>query len=323
MRAGVQALSLLAVPNHVHTLQVLGDGPSSLVDLRRALGSPPQTTMRGHLRTLTQLGLIERHRSSRVPSSASYEATSSGRDFLGLAAVVQNWLNMGPEGPLQLGSPASKSVIKSLVDGWSSALLRALAARPLALTELDRLITTLNYPSLERRLGGMRLAGLIEPCPESRRGRPYAVTSWLRLAIGPLAAAAHWERKQLPQIAAPPTRLDYETMFLLAAPLVQLPDKPSGTCRLVIELQTSTASEFVGVELSVDQGRINSCTTRWSGPPESAACGSSSAWLRALVLNDPIGIEFSGDTSMGESFVEGLHRRLFRSPETRRLLPRR
>ncbi len=40
-------------------------------------------------------------------------------------------------------------------------MLRALAAGSLSLTELDRLIGALSYPSLERRLVAMRLAGLV------------------------------------------------------------------------------------------------------------------------------------------------------------------
>lgn len=317
MRAGVKALSLLSVPHHVHALQVLADGPRSLVDLRRALGSPPQTTMRAHLRTLTQLGLLERHRDSIVPSSAFYEATPAGKDFLGVAAVLQNWLTLAPEGPLELGTSAAKSAIKSLVDGWKSALLRALAARPLALTELDRLITTLNYPSLERRLSAMRLSGLIEPCAENRRGKPYAVTPWLRQAIAPLATAAFWERRQLSQKAAPPSRLDYEAMFLLAAPLLDLPESVSGTCRLVVELQRSSTPELAGVQLELTEGRVGSCTTRLAGAPNSAASGSGSGWLRALVLDDPAALEFNGDASIGEALADGLHKCLFRSPQAR------
>ena len=55
-RAGTQALRLLSTPINVFVLQALAEGPHSLVDLRREAGSPPQTTMRGHLRTLAEQG---------------------------------------------------------------------------------------------------------------------------------------------------------------------------------------------------------------------------------------------------------------------------
>ena len=58
-----------------------------------------------------------------------------------------------PEGPLALGSSTAKSAIKALVEGWGTNMIRALAARPLSLTELNGLISGLSYPSLERRLG--------------------------------------------------------------------------------------------------------------------------------------------------------------------------
>ena len=41
-------------------------------------------------------------------------------------------------------------------------MMRALAARPMSLTELDSGITELSYPALERRLSSMRIAGLVE-----------------------------------------------------------------------------------------------------------------------------------------------------------------
>ena len=51
-------------------------------------------------------------------------------------------------------------------------MMRALAARPLSLTELDSLISDLSYPALERRLSSMRIAGLVEAQPSQRGRRP-------------------------------------------------------------------------------------------------------------------------------------------------------
>jgi hypothetical protein len=45
-RAGAVALSLLSAPLNVHLLQALEDGSLPLIDLRRAVGSPPQRSMR-------------------------------------------------------------------------------------------------------------------------------------------------------------------------------------------------------------------------------------------------------------------------------------
>ena len=138
-------------------------------------------------------------------------------------------------------------------------MLRALAARPLTLTELDRLIAGLSYPSLERRPGAMRLAGQIKPCPSPERGTPYTVTPWLRRAIAPLAAAARWERVNVPDYTAPITKSDAEAAFLLAIPLLDSVDpEHSGACRD----PRPDGARLAGVLISVEEGRVVSCATK-------------------------------------------------------------
>lgn len=298
---------MLAVPLNVHALQALAEEPRPLVDLRRAMGSPPQTTMRGHLRALTEAGIVERRRQPEFPSSVDYELGRSGQELLGVAKVLQAWLFEAPDGPLLLGSIGARSAIKALVEGWSSAVVRALAAKPLALTELSRLITDLSYPSLERRLSGMRLAGQIEPCPGSGRSRPYRVTEWLRHAVAPLAAAARWERRHLAEQTAPIRRMDIEAAFLLAVPLVRLDEERSGTLRLAVELR-SRGSEvrLVGMQARIRAGVAVSCVTRFEGQVDSWASGSASDWLEALGSSASRRLEFGGDPDLAAEVVDGL-----------------
>lgn len=54
--------------------------------------------------------------------------------------------------------------------------LRALGASPLSFTEFHRIITSLSYPSLGRRLGALRLAGLIEAGLPNCRSTSYLFT---------------------------------------------------------------------------------------------------------------------------------------------------
>ena len=68
----------------------------------------------------------------------------------------------------------------------------------------------------------MRLAGQVEPLPGNGRGTPYAVTDWLRRGVGPLAAAARWERRNRPTETAPIGALDVEAAFLLRPSLLSL-----------------------------------------------------------------------------------------------------
>lgn len=311
-------MTLLSVPFNVDALRAVEDEPRPLIELRRAAGSPPQTTMRGHLRTLTEVGILQRHRQAEFPGSVDYQLGRSGRDLLRVMEVLEDWLAESPSGPLRLGTPAAKSVIKALVDGWSTAIVRALAAKPLSLTELSRLITGLSYPSLERRLGAMRLAGQIERCTAGGRGTPYRFTDWMRRAVAPLAAAILWERRHLPQETEPITKIDVEATFLLAVPLAGDLGNHSGVCRLSVESRNAAGEpRLVGVMVEVRNGKIASCIARLSGDASASASGSAENWMRPLVSEDADahGLELGGDTQLSGALLRSLRAALLR-PKT-------
>jgi DNA-binding HxlR family transcriptional regulator len=119
MRAGAYALTLLSAPLNIHVITALEDESLPLMDLRRAVGSPPQTTMRKQLRSLTELGVLERHRESDFPGSVDFELGPPGRALLEVVQILQGWLADSPDGPVQLGSIAAKSAIRALVEGWT------------------------------------------------------------------------------------------------------------------------------------------------------------------------------------------------------------
>lgn len=305
-RAGAVALSLLSAPLNVHLLQALEDGPLPLIDLRRAVGSPPQSTMRVYSRTLVDLGTLERQRQAAFPGTVEYGSTEAGKALLGIGAILESWLREAPAGPIALGSTASKSATKALVEGWSTNIVRALAAKPLSLTDLNRLIPRISYPSLERRLGALRLADLVEPHPGDGRGTPYRATPWLRRAIVPLTAAAWWERRYL---ADPPLigRLDVEAAFLLAIPLVELPDGLTGKCRLAVEIQGGSSPVFAGVLLSVEDGKVVSCSSRLEGDADAWASGSAGSWMRRMNGSDG-DLDIGGDAELVRAIVDSIRK---------------
>lgn len=315
---------MVATPLNVHVLQALAEGPRSLIDLRREAGSPPQTTMRGHLRILTETGVVVRRRQNDFPGSLDFELTAVGRELWTVAQVLAGWLRTAPEGALSLGSGAAKSAVKALVEGWGTSMIRALAARPLSLTELNGLINGLSYPSLERRLGAMRLAGQIERTPGRGRGTPYAVTDWLRQSIAPLGAAARWERLYVAAGTAPIKRLDAEAAFLLAIPLVGLPRELSGTCRLAVEVASTSGERLAGVLVGVEEGRVASCVASVQGHADAWASGSAAAWLSAVMDEDAGNLEMGGDCDLARALLAGLHGALFVAPrleQSRRARP--
>lgn len=305
-RAGATALSLLAAPLNVHLLQALEDGSLPLIDLRRAVGSPPQSTMRVYSRTLVEIGTLERQRQASFPGTVEYVSTESGRALLAIGQILERWLQEAPVGPITLGTTASKSATKALVEGWSTNIIRALAAKPLSLTDLNRLIPRISYPSLERRLGALRLADLVEPYPGEGRGTPYRATPWLRRAIVPLAASAWWERRYLadpPQIG----RLDVEAAFLLAIPLIELPPEVSGKCRLAVEIQGGSTPVFAGVLICVEEGKVVSCSSRLEGEAEGWASGSALSWMRRM-NGQEADLEIGGDADLVREIVEAIRK---------------
>ncbi len=313
-RSGAQTLLLLAAPIGVHILRALADGSQRQAELRAATGYPAQTTLRAQLRRLMEINTIERERRNRFPGVLEYKLTPAGRDLLFVLAVLERWLKQAPQGPLEAGGNEARAAVKALAEGWSTTILRALAAGPRSLTELDSIIGALSYPSLERRLGAMRIVGQLEAIAGSSRGTPYVVTDWLRSGIAPLAAASRWERVHLARHTVPIGRLDIEAAFLLAIPLLTVPTKEEASCRLAAEIGSSNGRRLAGAMVSVRQGRIASCTTRLQGNPDAWALGSPAAWLGAVIEGDHTGLELGGDGHLARSLIDGLHESLFRVP---------
>lgn len=313
MQAGASGLSLISAPLNVHVLTGLEDGPRPLIDLRRAVGSPPSTTLRKRLSSMTEIGVLIRSRESTFPSIVNFELGPAGRDLLQVAQILEAWLTRAPDGSLDLGDPAANSATKALVDGWSSKIVRALAARPFSLTELSRLIPALNYPSLERRLTALRLSGLVESCAGRGRARPYRASSWLRQATAPLAAAARWERLYRPKGSTPIGRIDIEAAFLLAVPPLKLSPEISGACRLAVELPgRGQLPDLAGALVEVEDGRIVSCRTKLRGSVSASAVGSARSWLAAAIEGDVADLELSGDSEFATGLLDGLYRARYR-----------
>lgn len=316
-RTGATALALLASPLNVEILTALEQGDLAVLDLRRAVGSPPQSTMRLYLQELTKLGILERQRQGTFPPVVECSLSDAGRALLRVRDNLGVWLEGAPEGGITLGSSAAKHATRALVEGWSTNIVRALAARPYSLTELSKANVKTSYPALERRLSAMRLVNQVEPHPGEGRGTPYKATEWLRQSVVPLVAATAWERKHLPTQTARIGRLDVEAAFLLAAPLMRLPGDTNGTCRLTVEMQGGRDAAFAGVVVGIENGTLVHCSVRLEGREVDAwVAGSAMAWLRQMNGEARLQVELGGDRRLGESITEALR-------ATGRVSPRR
>lgn len=306
-RAGERALTLLATPLNLMIVRALEECPMRLAELRRATGLPAQTTLRGHLASLGEVGVVRKRPTTQMPYAVENELTEMGRDLLEVARQLETWLARAPERPISLESGAAKGVVKAFVDGWGSTMMRGLAARPMSLTELDRRIPDLSYPALERRLASMRMAGLIEACPGDGAGTPYAVTDWARHGVVPLAAASRCESIHMHGRAAPLTELDIEAAFMLATPLVSLPGSVAGSCQLEVEADPALARSQAGVRVKVEGGKVVSCESGLGPNPGAFAAGSASMWFSAVKEGTADLLRFGGAGQLAERLVTGLH----------------
>lgn len=310
-RSGAHVLKLLAAPLNSFVLAALSEGPVRHVELQHRARFPAQTTLRTQLRRLTESGIVIKHRRNRFPGVLEYELTAAGHDLHPAMISLERWLAGAPGGPLSLGGNAAKEIVKALTEAWSSMMLRILASGPLSLTELDGLIDSLSYPALERRLGAMRSAGLVESTHRQRRGTPYELTDWGREAVAPLTAAARWEQRHMTGETTPVSRMEVETAFLLAVRLLRLPGDLSGNCRLAAEVVNDGDRRLAGVAVEVVDGKVASCTTKLRGDAAAWALGSPTAWLNAIVDGDDGLLELGGDCNLAGELVDGLNRTLF------------
>lgn len=316
-RAGARVLGLLANPLHGRILRAHEAGPLRAAELNEKTEWPAQTTLRAALTKLRQLDLLERRQTNSVPQGVVTELTAAGRDVLYVAEVVERWLSKAPQGPIAADSDAAKGAVKALAAGWSSTMVRALALEPASLTDLDRRIPEISYPSLERRLSRMRAIRQIEPSAVEGRGTPFEVTDWLRHSVAPLSAAGRCERLHMPNESAPVTAVEVEASFLLALPIAPLPASATGTCVLSVLPEAGENGEedhsAVGVTVEVKNGNIVSCRPELpENPPPVWALGVPMAWLNAVIDGHLEGLRF-GDSKpqLTADLVNGLHLGLF------------
>jgi len=311
-RSGERTLALLSTPLNLFVLRSLSERPMRLAELRQATGLPAQTTLRGHLGALEEIGALAKRPTQRMPYAVENELTPMGEELLGVAESLDTWLQRAPSGPIALDSGAAKGIVKAFVDGWGSCVVSTLAVRPMSLTELDREITEFSYPALERRLSSMRMAGLVEAQPGKGAGTPYALTEWARRGVRPLAAAARCERVHMRDRAAPVTEADVEGAFLLATPLVELGEDSSGTCQLQVEAAQGLVRES-GIRVEVDHGKVVACESGLGDESPSYAVGTTTKWLAAIRDGAIDELHFGGGRQLAERLVRGMHLTLMKS----------
>jgi DNA-binding HxlR family transcriptional regulator len=315
LRAGGQTLTLLGAPRIFLILKSLAEGDKGQPELRRYAGCPAQSTLRGHLRNLESAGVVTRGKSDSFPGALEYGLTVAGRELLTVAAGLERWLDQAPSGPLELGSDPAKAAIKGLVDGWSTAVLTTLADGPLSLTELDKQIASVSYPTIERCLDTMRLAELLDVGERSPRGTPYATTDWLRRGLRPLALGARWEHRHGHDECTAICQDDIDGAILVGGPLFKLSGAVNGICQLAVRIPDDKKQQRVLGFLEVRQGRLSYGGVYPDVKPHAWASGTIDTWFATVIDADTTGLRMSGDRDLAQSIFGGLHEALFKEEE--------
>lgn len=296
-RAGSKCLSIFTHPLNVRVLRAFKNGPLRPAELEKSLGWAPQSSLRvaaGDLRDLGALARVERSAESPDPfPRAPLELTSAGNALIGVADALEEWLQRGPEEAVTLTDDIAHGTVRVLNTAWDSGVIRVLAECPVTLAELSADIADVNYPALKRRLGKLRTTQLVAPADSGRAA--YQASTWLRLAVTPLAAAIRWEHSYLPH-STPLTQEDVEAACFLTLPLAQLSEKASGACTLFVIASEGGdgKQESLGVTLEVVRGKIVSCEGGAPRKPSTWALGSIDAWLDAVLEDKSSKLRVSG-----------------------------
>jgi len=312
VRIGAQTLTLLGSPRIFLILRSLAEGTKGQRELRRDAGAPAQSTLRGHLRTLEESGIVARRRLDSFPGTLEYDLTEAGRELIVVAACLERWLSEAPREGFELGSDPARAAIKGLVDGWSAAVLTALADGPLSLTELDKRISAISYPTLERCLETMRLAEQLDVGARSSRGTPYALTDWLRRGLTPLALAARWEHRHRPDGVESICQGDIDDAILLGGPLFKLEGRLSGVCQLAVRIPAGKKHRRALGFLEVRDGRMTFASSLPEAEPDVLASGTVDSWFSTLIDADTTGLRLDGDRKLAGAVLASFHEALFR-----------
>lgn len=294
-------------------LKSLDGGAKDRLELRRAAGFPAQSTLRRHLGTLEAATAVSKGASDSMPGALEYDLTNPGRDLLTVALGLDCWLKDAPMGPLELGSDQAKAAIKGLVEGWSTEILTKLAAGPLSLTALDKQISGVSYPTIERCLETMRLTEQIEVGARTSTGTPCTLSDWLRRGLGPLILGARWEHRHLPDGAAPICRLDVEDAITVIAPLLELAPELSGICQLAVKTPEKEQRRRFLISVEVNGGDLSVGAVYPDRKPNAWASGEIETWFSAVIDEDSQGLKMSGDCDLLRAVFDPMRHVLFES----------
>ena len=245
-----------------------------------------------------------------VEPGRAFRVSSSGREALFVAFVVESWLQSAPHGPVDIDGPAAEGTVAAFAEGWTATIVHMLAREPMTLGELDEAIADVGRRRLKRHLEAMQAARQVEALGQGAEAI-YALSDWARAGIAPLIASARLERRNPMEGMAPIDALDVDAGFRLSLPLVVLPKELSGMCRLGLNLDETESSPMTGVTARIEEGRVVACHDGLDLKANAWAAATAADWLDTVIEPDAKRVRTGGDRWLASALVRGLHKTLF------------
>jgi len=238
------------------------------------------------------------------------QPTPAGREVPLVGAALHRWLQSRLGSPVGLGK-GSSDPLWALLAGWSSTVIHALAAGPRTEDEVQEAVGVLDAREIDARLALLAEVGLLHVLPGEDGEPRFEATEWLRLAVGPLAAAARMELRHPCGDTAPIAAADAEAALRLTLPLLRMKSGLSGSCALEVELDEEVLGSPVAMTARVEEGRVAACEPGADPAADASISGTTAAWLDAVIDDSQAGLATAGDWRLPRDLLGGLHEMLF------------
>jgi DNA-binding HxlR family transcriptional regulator len=296
-------------------LKALAVRPMTRNDLKGWLVLKSGSSLHRQLAELQQLGLIEKNDVPGARRFVEYRLTDAGAALVEVVELTEVWLGVNPERPWEPVSPLAWRAVEALADAWRSTLLHRLAAVEQSQPEqLEAVAAYLGGQQLEGELQRLLGAGLLEQAGRDRNGGAYALSSWCRRGIGPLAAAGRWERDHARDRAQAINVQDAVAALLMTLPLVRLQSTTSGTCVYAIELGSEAApgprAGVAWIEFADGAPKARGAG-KAPGSPDAWVRGDLDDWLAAVIDRRPAALQVGGDARLACEGLYAVHEELF------------
>ncbi|HEX7278361.1 MAG TPA: winged helix-turn-helix transcriptional regulator [Solirubrobacterales bacterium] len=308
-------LGLLSGELNRSILKALAVRPMTRNDLKGWLVLKSGSSLHRQLAELQDLGLVEKNDVPDAPRHVEYRLTPAGEALVEVVELTEVWLGVNPERPWEPVSPLAWRAVEALAEAWRSTLLHRLAAVDRSQPEqLEAVAAHLGGQQLEGELQRLLGAGLLEQVGGDRNDGAYALSSWCRRGIGPLAAAGRWERDHVRERTKAISVHDAVAALLMTLPLVRLQSTTSGTCVYAIELGPEAGSGpragVAWIEFAAGTPKARGAG-KAPGAPDAWVRGDLDAWLAAVIDRRPSALQVGGDAKLACDALHAVHEELF------------